>query len=196
MNTLWFLDRSSGFVLLVLFTVSLTLGVLATRRRNPTSPARLLSQDLHVRVTSVALGLLVVHVVTAVLDSYVDITAIDVLVPFRGGYRPFWLGLGTLAVDLILLVLLTTFIRARVQERTWRVFHVLSYAAGAMSLCHAFGSGTDARTWWGLSIIIGSTVVGLGASLWRLYIVLSGANTIGSPPVAGHDAHKGEVSLS
>jgi sulfoxide reductase heme-binding subunit YedZ len=142
------------------------------------------------------LGLLVVHVVTAVLDSYVDITAMDVLVPFLGGYRPFWLGLGTLAVDLILLVLLTTFIRARVQERTWRVFHVLSYAAWAMSLFHAFGSGTDARTWWGLSIIIGSAVVGLGASLWRLYIVLSGANTIGSPPVAGHDAHKGEVSLS
>ena len=83
MNTLWFLDRSSGFVLLVLFTLSLTLGVLATRRRNPVSSARLLSQDLHVRVTSAALGLLVVHVVTAVMDSYVDITPIDVLVPWR-----------------------------------------------------------------------------------------------------------------
>jgi predicted ferric reductase len=196
MSTLWFLDRSSGFVVLVLFTLSLALGVLATRRRNPTSPARLVSQDLHVRVTSAALALLLVHVVTAVMDSYVDITPIDALVPFLGGYRPFWLGLGTLAVDVILLVLLTTFIRARVKERMWRMFHVLAYSGWVMSLLHAFGSGTDARTTWGLSIIIGSAVVGLGASLWRVYIVLSGANTIGSPPVAGHDAHKGEVSLS
>lgn len=196
MNTLWFLDRSSGFVLLVLFTLSLTLGIVATRRRNPTAPGRLFAQDLHVRVTSAALALLLIHVATAVMDSFVDITPLDVLIPFRGGYEPFWLGLGTLSLDLFLIVLLTTFVRARVQEKTWRVFHVLSYAGWAMSLFHAFGTGTDAQTVWGLSIIIGCAAVGLIASLWRLYIVLTGANTIGSPPVAGHDATKGEVSLS
>lgn len=196
MNTLWYLDRASGFVLLALFTFSLVLGILATRRRVPTTWSRLFTQELHVRVTSAALALLVVHVVTAVLDSYVDITPLDVVVPFLGGYRPLWLGLGTIALDLVLIVLLTTFIRGRLGEGTWRAFHVLAYAGWVMCLLHAWGTGTDARTSWGLGIILGCTLVGLLATAARIVMVVRGHNDVDSPTVAGHAATKGEVRVS
>ncbi len=196
MNTVWFLDRSSGFVLLVLFTISLTLGVLATRRTGRGSMSRLLSQDLHVRVTSAALALLVVHVATAVADTYVDISLADVLLPFRGGYRPFWLGLGTISLDLFLLVLLTTFIRGKLNERAWRIFHALSYIGWLSCLFHAWGTGTDARTNWGLALIVSCTLVGLIATAWRIYVVMTGRNSPTPPRVAGHSAQKGEVFLS
>jgi len=196
MNTLWFLDRASGFVLLVLFTLSLILGILATRRRPTTKLSRLLTQELHVRITSVALALLTVHVVTAVMDSYVDIVPLDVIVPFRGGYQPLWLGFGTIALDIVLIVLFTTFIRGRLGERPWRIFHVLSYAGWLMCLFHAWGTGTDARSSWGLAIILGCTAAGIAATAARIVMVTRGHNDIQPPPVAGHGATKGEVSVS
>jgi methionine sulfoxide reductase heme-binding subunit len=196
MNTLWFLDRASGFVLLVLFTISIIMGILATRRSSRSSFSRLLSQDLHVRITSIALALLVVHVATAVMDSYVDIVPIDVIVPFRGGYEVFWLGLGTIAVDVILVVLITTFIRGRLSERSWRIFHVLAYAGWAACLLHAWGTGSDARTSWGLAIVLTCTLAGLVATVARIVMVVKGHNDVPTPTVAGHGASKGEVTVS
>ena len=83
MNGLWFVDRASGIVMLVLFTLSMLLGVLATWRTSPSWWPRLVSTELHRRITELSLTFLAVHVLTAVLDSYVDITWLDVVVPFR-----------------------------------------------------------------------------------------------------------------
>ena len=196
MNSAWYLDRAAGLVLLVLFTLTVVLGVVTSRRRDPASQVRLFTQDLHTRVTVAAMALLLVHVGTAVVDSYVDISLRDVFVPFIAGWNPLWLGLGTVAFDLVLVVLITTIIRHTLGEKPWRTVHLLSYACWALAVIHGWRSGTDTSTAWGLSVIIGCTLIGLSVIAWRIAVVVSGRNSLDYPTVAGNEAAKGEVHLS
>ncbi|MER6227451.1 hypothetical protein ABT189_44060 [Streptomyces sp900105755] len=84
----------------------------------------------------------------AVVDGYVNITALDALVPFVSDYQPLWLGLGTIALDLLLAVLVTSLLRDRIGHRAWRAVHWLAYASWPVALVHGIGIGTDAGTDW------------------------------------------------
>ncbi len=112
-----------------------------------------------------------VHVATAVADSYVDIRWWQALLPWLGTtYQPLWLGLGTLALDLLLVVTLTSLLRTRLRHRSWRAVHLLAYAAWAAGLVHGLGIGTDVRAGaaWAHAITIGSIGAVAGAVAWRL----------------------------
>src|SRR5689334_6462484 len=104
---LWWIDRSAGLVSLVLLTVVMLLGVLATGRSERLLAWRVLLQGLHRELPLVAGVLLAVHVGTAVADSFVPLSPRDVVLPFAAGYRPLWIGLGTLALDLLVVVVVT-----------------------------------------------------------------------------------------
>ncbi len=49
--------------------------------------------------------MLVAHVVSAVVDSYVDIRWWQAFVPFGSTYEPLWLALGAISLDLLALVI-------------------------------------------------------------------------------------------
>lgn len=137
---LWLLTRSSALVALLLLTAALVLGVTATWG----GPAgRVLRQGAHRWCSGLAVALIAVHVGTCVADPHVSLTAVDAVLPFAAGYRPLWLGLGTLAVDLLLAVLVTTALRRRLQGRHWRGVHVLAYAVWPLAVVHGAGAGTD-----------------------------------------------------
>ena len=81
--------------------------------------------------------LLVVHVLTAVVDEFVDIRWWQALVPFTSAYqRAVWLGLGALAVDLLVVVIVTSLLRTRMHHRAWRALHLTAYALWATSILH------------------------------------------------------------
>jgi predicted ferric reductase len=142
-STLWYLSRSTGFVLLGLFTVTVVLGLLtAGRIASPRWP-RFVTEALHRNVSLISMTLLVVHVGAVVLDHYVKVDLIDVFVPFLSAYQPLWLGLGALAVDLLLLVAITSLFRVRFGYRTWRMVHWLAYASWPLAVSHSIGAGTD-----------------------------------------------------
>lgn len=143
---LWYLNRSTGVVVLALFTIATAVGVLATGSRAGRRVPSFVSQSLHRNTSLLAVALLVVHVASAVADTYVDIRWWQVLVPWVGStYMPLWLGLGTLALDVFLVVLLTSLVRERMTHRTWRLVHLSAYAGWLLSLVHGVGIGTDVR---------------------------------------------------
>lgn len=146
---LWFANRGTGVVVLLLLTVTSGLGVLSTHggvgRRWP----RFLTQSLHRNVSLLAAATLAVHVTTAVVDEYVDIRWWQAFIPVGATYMPLWLGLGTVALDLTLAVLLTSLLRHRMAHRPWRAVHTLAYASWAFAVAHGLGIGTDASTPWG-----------------------------------------------
>jgi methionine sulfoxide reductase heme-binding subunit len=168
---LWYLNRSTGFVILALFTISTALGVLSTGSRAGRRIPSFVSQSLHRNVSLLAMAMLVVHIVSAVVDSFVDIRWWQSFVPWLGStYLPLWLGLGTLAWDLFLVVTVTSVLRARMRHRSWRLVHLTSYLAWLLCLAHGIGIGTDvkdAQPW--AYVIIGSCIaVVLGAVGLRL----------------------------
>ena len=88
---------------------------------------------------------LVVHVATAVVDTFVDIRWWQALVPFGATYEPLWLGLGTLSLDLVVVVVVTSLLRTHLRHRRWHAVHLLSWLAWAVGVAHGIGIGTDLR---------------------------------------------------
>ncbi len=67
--------------------------------------------------------------------------------PFVGSYRPFWLGLGALAFDLLLAVTITSMLRQRIGLRApGGSIHWLTYASWPIALLHGLGTGSDAQS--------------------------------------------------
>jgi sulfoxide reductase heme-binding subunit YedZ len=163
----WYLARSTGAVALLLLSIAVALGVADVRRFSTPSWPRFVVDALHRNVSLLALVFLVLHILTAVLDSFASISLLDAFVPFAGSYRPFWLGLGAVAFDLLLAVILTSLLRGRVGPRAWRATHWLVYACGPVALLHTLGTGSDVKTTWLLALCGFCLALVLGAVLLR-----------------------------
>lgn len=166
---LWYLNRSTGLVVLGLLTVTAVLGVLSTGRGGRVLP-RFVGLAVHRNLALWSVVLLVLHVTTAVVDSYVDIRWWQAIVPWAGStYLPLWLGFGTLAFDLLALVVVTSLFRARMHHRGWRLVHLLAYGAWGVAVAHGLGIGTDLRQpGWQRSTVFASVALVAGVALVRL----------------------------
>jgi sulfoxide reductase heme-binding subunit YedZ len=150
----WYLTRSTGAVSLVLLTLSVALGVAGVSRFSSPRWPRFVLDALHRNVSLLAIAFLLVHILTAVLDSFAPISLTDAIVPFGGSYRPFWLGLGAIAFDLLLAVALTSMVRRRLGYGAWRATHWLAYACWPIALLHGLGTGSDVKSTWLLALNI------------------------------------------
>src|SRR6476659_1375527 len=114
MNPLWVLSRATGLVSLVLLTLVMVIGILVQRQRRVGTLPRFVVVGLHRNASLLGVAFVAVHVASVVYDPYVSIRWVDALVPFAGSYRPFWLGLGAVTLDLMLALVLTSLLRHRV----------------------------------------------------------------------------------
>jgi methionine sulfoxide reductase heme-binding subunit len=165
---LWYLNRGSGVALLLLLTATLCLGILSARGGQGRLVPRFVSQQLHRNLGVLALVLVVGHVFTAVADTYVDIRWWQAISPAGATYKPFWLGLGSLAFDVMLMVVFTSALRQRLGQRAWHALHLLGYLAWPIAMVHSVGIGTDASTSWGRQVGLGCMVAVGVASLVRV----------------------------
>ena len=144
-KALWFATRGSGTVAFLALTAVVVLGILGTQRLERLRVPQFLVAGLHRNLTLPALVVLGVHIGTSVADSYAPVGLKDAFVPFVSAYRPIWLGLGTLAFDLLLALTITSLLRTRIGLRRWKALHWLAYAAWPVALVHALGTGSDAQ---------------------------------------------------
>ena len=165
---LWYLGRGSGVVSLVLLTLVVALGIATRSGRPLPGLPRFAVTAVHRSASLLAVAFLVVHIVTLLFDPYAQLDLLSLVVPFTAAAQPFWYGLGALALDLILALVVTSLLRARIGPRVWRAIHWAAYASWPVALGHGLGSGTDAGTGWLLAIIAGCVAAVLGALGWRL----------------------------
>lgn len=170
-KTFWYLTRGTGIVALLLLTASIVLGVLTTSRWRTSRWPRFALSAVHRNLTLLTLVFIVVHVVTTVLDGYAPVRLVDAVVPFVSAYRPVWLGLGAVAFDLLLALVVTSLLRARLGYRLWRQIHWLAYASWPVALIHALGTGSDARSGFMLLAGLGSLAVVALAVLARVAVI-------------------------
>jgi sulfoxide reductase heme-binding subunit YedZ len=167
-NVLWYATRGAGATSLLLLTGVVLLGLLSARRWGARGWPRFLVAGLHRNLALLAVAFLGLHVVTAVVDPYTSLGWKAALLPFSSSYRPFWLGLGVVAVDLLLALVVTSLLRRLVGQRSWRLVHWLAYACWPVALAHGLGTGSDTTGAWmlGLDLSCGGAVV--CAIAWRL----------------------------
>jgi sulfoxide reductase heme-binding subunit YedZ len=163
----WYLSRGTGITSLVLLTLVVVLGVLTRSARPLPGLPRFVTAGLHRNTSLLAVLFLAVHVVTAVLDPYALTGVLDVFLPFRGGYRPLWVGMGTLALDVLVALVVTSLLRHRIPDRLWRTVHGAAYACWPLALLHGLGSGTDAGTGWARAVALSCVLAVSAAVGWR-----------------------------
>jgi sulfoxide reductase heme-binding subunit YedZ len=133
-------------------------------------------------VALLSVVLLVAHLVTAVLDEFVEIRWWEVFVPFVGSYEPLWVGFGALAVDLMIVVVITSLFRTRMQHKLWRVLHVSTYALWGLAIGHGIGVGTDMTESMWLLTVACAVVVPLAATLRLGRLVIDRSSTSSTTP--------------
>lgn len=162
-QALWFASRGTGLVSLILLSATLVLGTVHAGRSSSARWPRFAVHSVHRNVSTIALVFLVVHIASAIIDPYAGIVWLDLAVPFRSAYKPFYLGLGSIALDLLIAVAVTSAVRTRIPLRLWRWVHHAAYAMWPIALVHGLGAGgRDSDLLWvqALNVLCAAAVVG------------------------------------
>ena len=155
-------------VALVLLTAVVLLGIMVNRRGRLPGLPKFATTGLHRNLSLLAVAFVAVHVVTAILDPYVTIGFASAVIPFTSPYKPLWLGLGAVSLDIMAALILTSLARARIGRGTWRAVHWLAYACWPIALAHGFGSSTDMRNGVLLALAVVCTAAVAAATWWRI----------------------------
>jgi hypothetical protein len=108
------------------------------------------------------------HVATVVVDGFAPIGWKDAFIPFMSGYRPLWLGLGAIGFDLLLAIIVTSLLRHRIGQRTWRIVHWFAYICWPVLVVHGLAAGTDTKVSVVLAINVACIALVVLAVWWRL----------------------------
>jgi DMSO/TMAO reductase YedYZ heme-binding membrane subunit len=176
----------AGVFALIGLTASVGVGLLATDRIVMTPGHRVMAQAAHRAVSFGALAFLVIHIVTEILAQRAHV--IDAFIPFLSPYRTFYIGLGTIASDLILLIIVTSIFRKRFTAHgkawRWRAIHYGSYVAFVFGVLHGLLGGRAAKPYvdWSYGFAIALTALALVVRF--LAISLRPKDTVSAPPGA------------
>ncbi len=182
----------SGVFALIALTAAVGVGVLAADRIIMVSRGRVVAQAVHRAVSFAALAFIATHVALEILAHRSRVS--DALVPFLARGRTFYLGLGTLASDLVVLIVVTGIARGRFAGRrpwAWRAIHAAAYLAWPMSIGHGLLAGRTAKPYVDWSYGACLAAVGLALVIRLVAAVRGGKQTAAhplprpaSPPVA------------
>ncbi|MDN3352119.1 hypothetical protein [Actinomadura sp. DC4] len=180
-----FLEFFTGVFALLAMTGVVVAGVIAAQQSIP-ARLRILVQAVHRAMALMTVAFLATHILLKIMESHA--TVLDVVVPFTGGQdRARWIGLGTLASDLMILVMVTGIMRGRFvanrRKWLWRTLHMLAYAIWPLSIAHGLLAGRPPKWWVTASYLICLAFV-IVAILARLPEIIRERNQIGDhrPP--------------
>ncbi len=156
-----FLEYYAGVFTLVGLTGTVVWGLIATGRTFLGVRQRILAQTLHRAISTVAVGFLVVHIAFKLMEGHT--TWLGLLVPaWRGEDR--FVGLGNIAADLMIIVMVTGVARGRFAGTRhpwrWRLLHSLAYLSWPAAMVHGLESGRSAADWVTVSYAVCAIVVG------------------------------------
>ncbi|HET9171043.1 MAG TPA: ferric reductase-like transmembrane domain-containing protein [Actinospica sp.] len=165
---LWYAARATGVISLVLLSAVVVLGIAQQHRAASERWPRLVVSGIHRNLSLLVCAFLALHIVTAEADTFAPVGWWAVAIPFVSAYRPFWLGLGTVAADLFLALIVTSLLRTRISQRLWRVLHWAAYLCWPAAVVHGLGTGTDPRSPVILLLTLACVAAVLAAAAWRL----------------------------
>ena len=175
----------AGVFALITLCASVGLGLVATDRMFMSPGHRVMIQSAHRAASFGAVAFLVIHIATEVLAQRVHV--LDAVVPFLSPFRTFYIGLGTIASDLILLLLITGILRGRFNAGgkawRWRAIHYTSYLAFVFGVWHGLLGGRAGKPYvdWSYGFVVAFVLLGLAVRV--LSNSLRPKESLSAPPV-------------
>lgn len=182
----WHLVRSLGIVAYVLLLVSTVWGLLLSSQLVKDWSPGPVSLTLHSTISWLALLLGFGHGLLLLFDKYFTYTLGNILLPFTGPYRPEAVGLGTLALWLLIAISLSFPLKKRIGQTAWKRLHYTSYIAFGLVSLHGLFAGTEG-THPGFRLLVGT---GLVVVMLLLGIRMGQAQTKALSPVLRTESHK------
>ncbi len=162
----WFISRSSGVLAYTLLTLGVMWGLVQSGAiLRPTIPPPL-ALGLHSLLNWTSLAMAALHALILLGDNYIKLTLADVVIPFTSPYRPLLVGLGVLALYLMLLLALSFYTRRQLGQKTFRTLHYASYLTYLLVTWHSLGAGSDTHLLWPLYVLSLGAISFL--TLWRI----------------------------
>jgi hypothetical protein len=175
----------AGVFALIALCASVGLGLIATDRMFLSAGRRVFIQSAHRAASFGAVTFLIIHIFTEILAQRVHV--IDAVVPFLSPFRTFYIGLGTIASDLIILLVITGILRGRFNASgkawRWRAIHYTSYLSFVFGIWHGLLAGRPAKPYvdWSYGFVIALVLLGLAVRL--LSNSLKPKENLSAPPV-------------
>jgi len=167
-----FMLKYSGVFALILLTAASCMGVLATDRIILNPGHRVIAQAVHRAVAFGTLAFLVVHIVLEITAPHLEesktlhVHVLDAFIPFLSQYRTFYMAEGTIASDLIILLIVTGILRRRFSVNgnawKWRAIHYSNYAALILGVLHGLLAGRKAIgtfVYWSYGGVLGMLAI-------------------------------------
>ena len=162
--TFWILARASGLTAYVLLALSVLAGIVVKSRPLGNRVRQPAVVDVHRTLAALGLGALVIHATSLMLDKTVRMPPQALFVPGLSPYRPYWVSIGVLTAELMVIVYASFSLRRRIGFKNWRRLHWFTYALFAGGTVHGLMSGTDSRRAWALAIYLGAIAAAAAAT--------------------------------
>lgn len=177
----------AGVFALIALCASVGAGLVSTDRIVLNPGHRVWIQSAHRAISFGALAFLIIHIVTEILAQRVHV--IDAVVPFLSPFRTFYIGIGTISSDLIILLVITGILRKRFTGNgksvwRWRAIHYTSYAAFVFGVWHGLLGGRPGKPYvdWSYGFVVAFVALGLAVRI--LANSLRPKETLSAAPVA------------
>ena len=175
----------AGVFALIGLCASVVLGLVATDRMFLNPGHRVFIQSAHRAASFGAVTFLIIHIITEILAQRAHV--LDAVVPFLSPFRTFYIGLGTIASDLIILLVITGIMRGRFNANgkawRWRAIHYTSYAAFVFGVWHGLLGGRPGKPYvdWSYGFLVAFVLLGLAVRV--LSNSLRPKENLSAPPV-------------
>lgn len=160
-----FLLYYAGVFALVALTASVGAGLAAADRVVMSPGGRIAAQAAHRAMSFAAVAFLAVHLVVEVLAGRSRPS--DAVVPFLHPGRTFYLGIGTIASDLLIVIVVTGLLRGRFARLRpawlWRAVHAVAYLCWPFAIVHGLLAGRTAKPYvdWSYGACVAAVALAL-----------------------------------
>ena len=186
----------AGVFALIGLCASVGLGLVATDRMFLNPGHRVFIQSAHRAASFGAVAFLIIHIITEILAQRVHV--LDAVIPFLSPFRTFYIGLGTIASDLIILLVITGILRGRFNASgkawRWRAIHYTAYLSFVFGVWHGLLGGRPGKPYvdWSYGFVIAFVLLGLAVRIFSNS--LRPKENLSAPPV-DHTASSASAPL-
>ena len=140
--SVWQFVRALGLTAYILLFITITLGIIQSTQLIPKC-LRILLFNLHNTTGWAGLFLGLTHGLALLLDDYTSFSLNSILLPLSSDLKPLETGAGTLTLYILILIIVSSYIKKHIGRKGWRVVHYFSFIGFCLALYHGVTLGSD-----------------------------------------------------
>lgn len=167
--TLWYVTRAAAVSAYVLLLLAVDLGMLRSMARELSVRVSWLLDEVHQFISLLAAAFVALHLLALLFDPFIRFSPLNLLLPLGQPFKPLAVDLGVLALYALAVVLLSSWLRRRMSQRTWRGLHYASFAVFFLVTLHGLLAGSDSGQPWMHALYVGAAASVLFLVIARIF---------------------------